>query len=147
MKIFGFSNDVNKQKTINLKLLEELKALQKDLLTLKSPNTRSNAIKRNLLIQRAFRKIRDQNNTSTSETSSQDSDDPFTLNEQEMKDRLAALERKTRNQRDQIYDLEVQNDFLRDKRDQHQRLIKNFEKAKERLKKVNKSNDKVRSFW
>ena len=147
MKILGFSNDVNKQKTINLKLLEELKALQKDLLTLKSPNTRSNAIKRNLLIQRAFSKIRDQNNTSTSETSSQDSDDPFALNEQEMKDRLAALERKTRNQRDQIYDLEVQNDFLRDKRDQHQRLIKNFEKAKERLKKVKKSNDKVRSFW
>ena len=128
-------------------LSKTLSQTLKKLTTLQSRESTRNAIKRNLLLHKLTVKYRESRDDESSETRSSHSGGIPSPEAQEISERLATLERKFRKQRDQIYDLEKENDSLRDKRGHHQRLIKSFDKLKDRLKKIKKENAMIQSYW
>ena len=146
-KFIELSNEVKKKEKKNTTLQEYLQQAKNEITTLKSLITRTCAVKRNLIIQQILQKTRTPNPKDSNDALSRDSDDPFALNKQEMREKISTLQEKIRKQRHQIYDLENENDALQDKRDQNQRLLKNNEKLTERLETFKKTNKDVRAFW
>ena len=146
-KILELSNGLKTQEAIKARLQEGLKQVKSQLATLESPKRRTNAVKRNLVLRQILRKRREPECKDPDDASSEDSDNPFALNKQEMQERLEVLEKKFRKQRRKIFDLETENDSLQEKRNKHQRLLKNYEKLSQRLKTSKNTNKQVQAFW
>ena len=142
-KILDLSSSLERLEVVHAQLQEDLQRARKQVAVLKSPRTRSDAVKRSLMVCQLLRP----NRQVSTEDPGEDSDDPFALNKRELQGRLEILETKTRKQRDRIYDLEVENDSLRDKRNNHQRLLRNYDKLLQRLKAIKKSNREVHGLW
>ena len=146
-KIMDLSNLVKSQNAINTRLKDDLNLIKNQLTTLKSPITGTNAVKRNLIIQQILQKTRELNPKHSQNFSSEESDDFFPMNNKQSSEKIFTLQKKIREQRDKIYDLENENDALHDKQDHNQRLLKINEKLSQRVKALKKTNKEVRVFW
>lgn len=82
------------EQEINVKLKKELTLIKYELTSFKSQKFKKNAVKRNLMFQQIIQKRRKTDAKYSNDASSEDSNNPFSLNKQEMQERLNKLEKK-----------------------------------------------------
>ena len=139
----------NRSQKVKIGLLSgQLRKVKKILEVLQSKKTRTNKVKRNLLVYHALNKHRDQEIQTKSDASSFDSDQSTTHhNHHEIKEKLRNLNRTIRNQRQQIHELNQQIFNHQVREDDHQTLREDFDRLNRHLNRMTKKNSKLKETW